>query len=358
VYGYGLDGYVHRYLLFDGSEARGDGFPALITLKPEVEKCSSNLTVATTNSGASYLYATIAAYPEPGDEGDYQGHFVAIDLATGRQHVFNALCSDRDEHFAYDAARDCTAQQAGIWARAGAVYDPVTDRTFITTGNGPFDANRGGFNWGTTIVALNPDGSTNNGTPLDSYTPANYEELNVNDLDLSSTTVAILPISTNRTNVGRLAVQGGKDGNLRLVDLADLSGEGGPRHIGGELQVRQVQSTGPILTRPATWLAPDGRTWVFVTTHRGTNAYSLDMRSPRLRFRWFNTLGGTSPIIAGDILFHVRNGEVRALDPQTGKLLWSDRNLQGIHWQSPIVVNDTLYVADEGRGLTAFTLQR
>src|SRR2546430_2203926 len=121
-----------------------------------------------TISGINYLYATIAAYPDPGDAGDYQGHLVAINLANGEQHVFNALCSDRDQHFSYDAAHDCSARQAGVWARAGAIYDPVTDRTFVTTGNGAFDADKGGFNWGTSIVALHPDGTTDHGTPIDS----------------------------------------------------------------------------------------------------------------------------------------------------------------------------------------------
>jgi hypothetical protein len=28
------------------------------------------------------------------------------------------------------------------------VYDSVTDRIFLTTGNGAYDADRGGYNWG------------------------------------------------------------------------------------------------------------------------------------------------------------------------------------------------------------------
>src|SRR5437762_524164 len=147
-----------------------------------------DILVVSTNSGDEYLSATIAAYPDPGDAGDYQGHLVAINLANGEQHVFNALCSDRDQHFSYDAAHDCSAQQAGVWARAGAIYDPVTDRAFVTTGNGAFDADQGRFNWGTSIVALHPDGTTDHGTPIDSYTPVDYDDLNRKDWDLSSTT--------------------------------------------------------------------------------------------------------------------------------------------------------------------------
>jgi outer membrane protein assembly factor BamB len=358
VYAYGLDGYVHRYSIFDGSEVTGDGWPELITLKGSVEKCSSSLSVVTTKSGHRYLYATVAAYPEPGDDGDYQGHLVAIDLVTGTQHVFNALCSDRDAHFVEngDASNDCSAQQAGIWARAGAVYDPVTDRTFVTTGNGTFDADRGGFNWATTVVALRPDGTTDGGTPLDSYTPFDYQKINDEDLDLSSTTVAILPLAVDGPR--RLAVQGGKDQYLRLLDLKDLSGKGGPRHIGGALQRLLLGSA--IFTRPAGWLAPDGTTWVFVTTFRGINAYSLnnDGADPRLVLRWQRSEGGTSPIVDNDVLVYARNQEVRALDPETGDVLWSDKTIGRIHWESPIVVGDTLYIPDHENGLSAYRLPR
>ena len=362
VYAYALDGYVHRYSIHDGSEVTGDGWPELITLKGDVEKCSSALSVVTTKSGKSYLYATIAAYPEPGDDGDYQGHLVAIDLTNGEQHVFNALCSDKTNHFD-DSGREpngCSEQQAGIWARAGAIYDPATDRTYVTTGNGPFDGDNGGFNWGTSVVALNADGTTSGGTPLDSYTPIDYAWLTDEDLDLSSTTVAILPMAPSIEHVGRLAVQAGKDERLRLLNLADLSGQGGPRHLGGELQIIDLDTGGEVLSHPATWLAPDGTTWVFVTTDQGINAYSLEIAdgAPHLIFRWSQEEPGTSPTVDNGVLFYTEDQNVRALDPETGQELWSDDSIGNIHWESPIVVNDTLYLSDHNNGLSAYRLPR
>jgi len=360
VYSYGLDGFIHRYAIADGSEIGGDGWPQLVTLKPEVEKCSSALSVVTTKSGDHYLYAAIAAYPDPGDEGDYQGHVVAINLDSGERHVFNALCSDKDMHFtdAVGSATDCGARQAGVWARSGAVYDDVTDRTFITTGNGPFDADHGGFNWGTTVVAIRPDGTTDGGTPLDSFTPSDYQKLTDDDLDLSSTTVVILPLRD--ANARRLAVQGGKDGVLRLLDLNDMSGKGGPRHVGGELHEIKVAAGGAIVTRPAAWLAPDGTTWLFVTTHRGISAYALSLDNedglPRLEPRWQKNEGGTSPVVDGGVLVYARDNEIRALDPETGALLWNDTSIGTVHWQSPIVVGDSIYLPDHENGLTAYRL--
>src|SRR6185369_11622466 len=107
----------------------------------------------------------------------------------------------------------------------------------------------GGFNWGSSIVALRPDGSTDAGTPLDSYTPKNYRQLNDEDLDLSSTTIVILPVSRRLGPLPRLGVQSGKDGLLRLLDLGNLSGAGGPRNLGGELQVISLPQGGAVLTQ-------------------------------------------------------------------------------------------------------------
>src|SRR5512142_3203131 len=63
VYSYALDGRVHKYAIGDGSEVSDGVWPVLVTRKPDVEKGSSALTVATRPDGTSYLYATTAGYP-------------------------------------------------------------------------------------------------------------------------------------------------------------------------------------------------------------------------------------------------------------------------------------------------------
>lgn len=353
VYAYTLDGYVHRYSVATGDEVRGDGWPELITLKGDVEKGSSALSIATSANGDTYLYMTIAAYPEPGDDGDYQGHLVAINVTTGTQNVFNAQCSDKTFHL---RVNDCDVRQAGIWARSGAVYDSRTDRVYVTTGNGVFDADRGGFNWASSVVALRPDGSTDGGTPVDSYTPTNYQQLNELDLDLSSTTVAPLLLPEDSA-LPPLAVQGGKDGKLRLLDLSNLSGGGAPRRTGGELQVISMPFRGAILTRPATWLVGT-TTYIAVTTREGTAVFAADTSSdrPRLTNVWQSSGGCASPIYANGLLICARSGALVARDAVTGQVLWMDNTIGAIHWQSPIVVGDTLFIADSA-GVNAYTVQ-
>ena len=85
------------------------------------------------------------------------------------------------------------------WAASGGVpgtiYDAATNRIYVASGNGLFDANMtGDFEWGDSVLALNPDGTGSGfGMPVDSYTPSNYGTLYGNDTDLGSTAPAILP---------------------------------------------------------------------------------------------------------------------------------------------------------------------
>jgi hypothetical protein len=372
VYSYGLDGRVHKYAVADGGEIAGGGWPQLATLKPQVEKGSSALTVATAG-GRSHLYVANGGYP--GDQGDYQGHVTAIDLASGAQRVWNADCSDRPVHFSTGKQPDCAHVQTAVWARQGVVYDAMLGRIFFATGNGDFDAAGGGHDWGDSVLALAPDGtggtagpsgpSGPSGLPLDSYTPAEFKSLQDTDADLGSTAPAILPApaALAGTRFAHLGVQGGKDGLLRLLDLADLSGHGGPGRLGGELQKLPVPQGGAVLTAPAVWVDPaDGSTWVFVSNGAGISGLRLGVGAggmPSLAARWTDPQGGSSPILVGGpasgaVLFQATFSGVRALAPETGAQLWSDATPNGLHWESPIAVDGRLFLTDEAGDLLAY----
>ena len=353
VYSYGLDGYVHKYQVGDGTEITTGGWPELTTLKGFNEKGSSALSFATAGNGATYLYMVHGGYP--GDNGDYQGHVTAINLADGTQRVFNTLCSDQVVHFLQTPGTpDCPQVQTAIWARAGVVYDDVTDRIYMATGNGLYD---GVHNWGETVFSLTPDATGSGGEPLDTYTPANFVNLTNADLDLGSTAPVILPAAGYS---GRLALQSGKDAILRLINLANLSGQGGPGHTAGEIQILGVPQGGQVLTAPAVWINPaDGSTWVFVMNASGSSGLKLTLPggAPTLVTQWQNSLRGFSPLVANNVLYFAGGNIIRALDPLTGLPLWSDTtHVGGNHWESPIVVNATLYITDEASHLTAYAL--
>jgi FG-GAP-like repeat/PQQ enzyme repeat len=366
VYSYGLDGFVHKYQVGDGLEIVAGGWPELVTTKPFDEKGSSALSIVQTASN-TYLYATQGGYP--GDQGDYQGHVTAIDLSTGAQQVFNTACSDQAVHFAstsvVGASPTCATRQNAVWARPGVVYDAALDRIFLATGNafsgtgGQFDGNH---NWSESVLALHPDGSggTGNtaGKPLDSYTPAEHLALDSADADVGSTAPAILPVIPTSI-FPHLAVQSGKDGKIRLINLADMSGQGGPGHTGGEVAALiNVPQGGGVLSQPATWTNPaDASTWVFIVNGSGASALRLNVDGsghPSLLPQWTIAQGGTSPIVANKILFYIDGGTVRAVDAITGSQLWSVANPGGTHWQGLTIANGQLFATDGSSHLTAF----
>lgn len=365
VYAYGTDGKVHKYGIGDGSEVLDGGWPQIATLKPSVEKGASALAFAT-SGGATYLYAVNSGYV--GDQGDYQGHLTAIDLGSGSQKVFNTLCSDIEIHMVLNGnpgTTDCDERQNGIWSRPGATYDPATDRIYITTGNGLFNAHTGGFHWGDSVLALKPDGSGRGaGLPMDSYTPTNYSQLDGQDIDLGSASLSILPVPAAST-VQHLGLQTGKDSKLRLIDLDDMSGTGAPGGVGGEIQLINVPlSEFWMKTQPAIWVDHDGdgATWVFMANGAGLSGLKLVLDSankPFLQSTWTQDADATSAIVANDVVYHAGSCSggncLFARDPHDGTVLWTSPTIGNLKWQSPILVNGALYVA-AGTKLNRFDL--
>jgi hypothetical protein len=232
---------------------------------------------------------------------------------TGRiAHVWNSLCSDRHELI---VPSTCRSSDSAIWSRNGAAVDPANGTLVVATGNAPFD---GKTDWGDSVLVLSSDASR----LLRHWTPVDHEHLNSADLDLGSTSPAFL--------TGGLAVQGGKDGKLRLLDLHRLPGPG-PK-TGGELQTLTVPGGVDMFTEPAIW---HGK-WVFVSTGSGTEA--LLLRGGRLHPVWSNDVGGTSPVIAGSLLYVAGEGVLNVYVLTSGRRV-AQLPSGDVHWQSPIVAD-------------------
>lgn len=352
VYSYGADGKVHKFSAGSGDETIDSAWPELVTTKPDVEHGASGLTIGVTGAGTRYLYAVTTGYF--GDGGDYQGHLTTINLDTGNQTVFNALCSDVAVHFIEgggDGINDCAGRRAGIWGRPGATFDVATGHVYVVTGNGHYDAVLGGFDWGDSVLAVAPDGVALLGDPLDSYTPENYQFLDDDDRDLGSGSLAIVGEVAGYSN-GRLGVIVGKDTEVRLLALDDLSGAGGPRHVGGELD---MDGDGLVckcsMPQPAVWTAADGSKWVYVVTE-GLRAYEITVADgqPHLTLRWayadfFSVSTAiSSPIVANGVLYVVAS-KLLAIDAVSGKTLWTSNEWQeGVVRSTPVVSNGRVYV--------------
>jgi hypothetical protein len=89
---------------------------------------------------------------------------------------------------------------------------------YAITGNGTFDANSGGNDYGDSVVKLTPAGNTF--TVADYFTPSNQLTLSVGDIDMGSSGFMLLPDESGP--VAHLGVSGGKSGTIFLLDLDNL----------------------------------------------------------------------------------------------------------------------------------------
>jgi len=349
IYVPGVDGKVHELDASNGHEIHAHGFPVRITTMPDTEADESPLNLAN-----GYLYATTSGYD--GDATPYDGHVVAVNLSSGRRTVFNSLCSRKH---ALPGPSSCPQQRSGIWARGGAVVDPdssMNGRVYAATGNGDFDANTGGTNYGDSVVALSAD----LGDLLGSYTPTNYKQLQQGDVDLGSTSPAMLP-AQGTSQTPWMLVEGGKDAILKLVNRAALPG------VGNELQL--VDLPAGLFSTPAVWSDASGNAWIFLGFPDVVEAYRLETNSSGQSLLvgiWQNSAGstggeGTSPVVADGIVFVAFDGAIVALNATNGNVLWNSsrygpKSIGPVHWQSPIVVNGWVYCSDQNGNLTAFSL--
>jgi outer membrane protein assembly factor BamB len=313
------DGEIHKLILATGREVRAGHWPVRVTLDPTHEKLASPPSI-----DGSHLIVVTDGYI--GDIPPYQGHVVELSRATGQiQAVFNSLCSNV-RHLM--DPNSCPDSDSAIWGRAGAVVER-DGNILVATSNGESSETttfNGRTNWSDSVLELSPQGLQ----LLHNWTPTDQLHLTQDDLDLGSTSPALLP--------GDLAVQGGKSGVLSLLNLKQLNGTSGPAgaRTGGELQAIAAPGKTDVFSQPAV-ATIGGTTYVFVTTAEGTGAYRLAGR--RLQLVWQDPTPGTSPIVAGGLLYvyDEMHGALIVRAPRTGRQLESLPAGQG-HWNSPIVV--------------------
>ena len=316
---------MHKLSAADGREAAG--WPVSVTRDATHEKLTSPLGI----SGSRLLVST-GGYI--GDAPPYQGKVVTIDRASGRiDGVFNSLCSDRHRIF---QPSTCPGSDSAIWGRSGVVAVPGSHRLLVSTSNGPFD---GLHNWGDSVLLLSPDA----GTLLRHWTPVDQQRDEDLDIDVGSTSPALLGDG--------LVLQGGKDAKLHLLDLGRLHGVTGAagRRLGGDLQILPTPGDQMMFTAAAVW-HDGGRTTVFVATAGGTTAYRLSGR--RLHVLWRNDRAGTSPALAGGLLYvyDPDGGGLAVYAPKTGRRVATLPAGAG-HWNSPVIAGGRILLAEGNANL-------
>jgi hypothetical protein len=321
IYAASPNGLIHKLSVSDGHEQ--GGWPVSVTREPGHEKLAAAL-----NIDGPDVVATTGGYI--GDAPPYQGHVALISRSGGHLvAVFNTLCANRRGLI---VPSSCSSSDSAILSRGGAVVEPGTGRILIDTGNGPWN---GRTDFGDSALELSFPALR----LRQAFTPVNQAQLNSSDTDLGSSAPALLGHDR--------VVLAGKDGIMRVLRLSHLDGHlsGSPRRLGGELQRLGIPGGGQLFSAPAVW-HHGGHTTVFVADEGGTAAYVL--RAGRLGRAWINSNPGTSPVLAGGLLYvyDLSAGGINVYRPGSPRPLAKLAGQPG-HWNSPIVV-DGLVIEPEG----------
>ncbi len=108
----------------------------------------------------------------------------------------------------------------GFWMSGCGPAVDAAGNIYAVTGNGTFDANTGGADFGDTFVKLTPSGSKL--TVTDWFTPFNQASLDASDADLGSGGAMVLPDEVGSAAHPHLLVGCGKEGKIYLLDRDNL----------------------------------------------------------------------------------------------------------------------------------------
>ncbi len=105
----------------------------------------------------------------------------------------------------------------GIWQSGGGMAADASNNIYCVTGNGLFDQNTGGVDYGDSLLKLSPAGNV-----LDFFTPHDQANMESGDIDFGSAGVMLLPDQPGPNT--HLIVSAGKGGTIYLVSRDSLGG--------------------------------------------------------------------------------------------------------------------------------------
>lgn len=105
----------------------------------------------------------------------------------------------------------------GIWQSGAGMAADASNNIYFVTGNGPFDQDVGGGDYGDSLLKMNSAGSV-----LDYFTPHDQADLEAGDLDFGSAGVMLLPDQAGPNT--HLMVSAGKGGTIYLINRDNLGG--------------------------------------------------------------------------------------------------------------------------------------
>jgi hypothetical protein len=135
---------------------------------------------------------------------------------------------------------------AGIWESGNGLASDRAGNLYAVTGNGTFDADSGGQDYGDSFLKLTQAGSSL--TVTDFFTPYNQAHLSLGDEDLGSSGPLLLPDQGG--SHPHLMLEGGKLGTMYLVDRDNMG-----HLVNNDSQIvqRLPSVVGGIFSSPAFW---------------------------------------------------------------------------------------------------------
>jgi hypothetical protein len=189
----------------------------------------------------------------------HQNQRAALLLSGGRVYIVWASFCDIDPYhgwvLGYAAANlqqvavfntTPNGTEGGIWQTGAGPSADSSGNIYVITGNGTFDQNIGGVDFGDSFLKLN----ANLTSVLDFFTPFNQALLSETDLDVGSGGAVVLPDQPGTAHP-HLILGGGKEGKLYVVDRDNL-GHFRPTDDSQIVQSFSVSSDG-FFSTPAFW---------------------------------------------------------------------------------------------------------
>jgi Malectin domain len=221
-------------------------------------------------------------------------------LANGKVYIaFSSFCDNGSYHgwilsYAYNGSSfqqanaydvDPNGLQGGIWGGDAGLVADSSGSLYYVSGNGTFDANTGGSDYGDSFVRLNAALQVQ-----DYFTPFNESCLNAGDQDLGSGGPLLIPGANALTEAG-------KEGRPYVVSTTNMgkyttdpnltcngSAEENRTNIDKVQQELAPGLVGPDFSTPAFWNGPSGQ-YVYYTSVNG----------PTWAFSWNGTKLSTTP---------------------------------------------------------------
>ena len=258
--------------------------------------------------------------------------------------------------------------RGGIWMGGGAPAVDSAGNLFFITGNGTFDANTGGSNYGDSVVRL----STASGLSVaDYFTPLDQASLDANDTDFGSGAATIL-VDQPAGPVTHLLIGGGKQGNLFLLNRDNM----GKFSSSTNNVIQTVNLGNSIFATPVFWqnnlyVAGVGslKQFVFNSTTGKFNGAPFSQSSTSYRFPGstpsVSSNGAANGIIwaldnsayctpqspgCGATVLHAYDATNLAIELWNSSLAAANRDLAGhaVKFTVPTVANGKVYVGTRG----------